>query len=516
MKVFTVLFLFNITQVFSQLYSWDWVKGNVFCPSQLMMMYGDQAVDHQYPNQVSPTNLEVDSSGNVYVFGNVGFNQHAIFDYINNSFNFYVPQESAHRGHYYVSKFDSSGNELWTTFLEGDVFRFGENLGIDLEKVNKYHFKINPFNNKLFLSFKNDGSYFEDTIFVNGNPHQTPLGEKVIILNENGDLEHIFSISGYCGGFFFQNADETIIMNDGGLNLIHYSNSLNQITSTTSFGANQLVYNVHPITRDLLIMPTNINGNPVYLFNKTGDRLYECYKSFQVKCYDYPSMDLLWSTYTPGSYVNTNAKYDVDFEGNLWVQMFTLNYSYIDFIVDADTFSVEPDYGFGTVFSFPLNPLNGKPGIVLKPTRMLNNSYGVNGFKVFNKSQFWAGNVYLEAQFGETNLTYLCPNWAVPLQHFVSKVSYEDSDIFSYTANIDEIILSEFELFPNPSSNFFQISNYTNSPIIEVKIYSSLGNLVEKYENSVHYSTENLQNDLYFVEIKTRTNSTIKKLIVNK
>lgn len=516
MKVFTILFLFNITQVFAQLYSWDWVKGNVFCPSQLMMMYGDQAVDYQYPNQVSPTNLEVDSSGNVYVFGNVGFNQHSIFDYTNNSTNFYFPQESAHRGHYYVSKFDSSGNELWTTFLEGDVLRIGENLGIDLEKVNKYHFKINPFNNKLFLSFKNDGSYFEDTIFVNGNPHQTPLGEKVIVLNENGDLEHIFSISGYCGGFFFQNADETIIMNDGGLNLIHYSNSLNQITSTTSFGANQLVYNVHPITRDLLIMPTNINGNPVYLFNKTGDRLYECYKSFLVKCYEYPSMNLLWSTYTPGFYVNTDAKYDVDKEGNLWVQIFTLNYNYIDFIVDTDTFNVEPDYGFGTIFSFPLNPIDGRPGIVVKPTRMLNNSYGVNGFKIFNKTQYWAGNVYLEAQFGETNLSYLCPNWAVPLQHFIAKASYHDADIYAFSANIEDLIVDNFEIYPNPVNEFFSIQNLSGIEIQKVEIISMLGQLVKTFKKEHYYNIENLKDDVYFVKIYTSSKTFIKKIIIKK
>ncbi len=93
---------------------------------------------------------------------------------------------------------------------------------------------------------------------------------------------------------------------------------------------------------------------------------------------------------------------------------------------------------------------------------------------------------------------------------------------FSSFVNIDNNISTpdRFSVFPNPASEFITI-NYKKkeNEILTLNIYNSLGVLVSK--GSLNHDKEkieisNLNNGIYFVEIKSNDFRQVEKLIVNK
>ncbi len=85
--------------------------------------------------------------------------------------------------------------------------------------------------------------------------------------------------------------------------------------------------------------------------------------------------------------------------------------------------------------------------------------------------------------------------------------------------SIDEFDgLDEFELFPNPASNFFKISN-PKSLVYNLKIYNYIGNLIfekSSVSNDEFFNISKFQNGIYFIQISLENSIYFKKLIISK
>ncbi|MEJ5244746.1 MAG: S8/S53 family peptidase [Bacteroidota bacterium] len=78
--------------------------------------------------------------------------------------------------------------------------------------------------------------------------------------------------------------------------------------------------------------------------------------------------------------------------------------------------------------------------------------------------------------------------------------------------------LSDFDLFPNPASHFFKISN-PKSLVFNLKIYNYIGNLVfekSNVSNNSFFDISKFQNGIYFVHISFENNIYVKQLIISK
>ncbi|WP_460218260.1 aryl-sulfate sulfotransferase [Psychroserpens sp. MEBiC05023] len=77
--------------------------------------------------------------------------------------------------------------------------------------------------------------------------------------------------------------------------------------------------------------------------------------------------------------------------------------------------------------------------------------------------------------------------------------------------SIDEYLVSDIDIFPNPSSNYINIS--TTTPIDKVVLYSMLGHQVLETTNLNSIDISALQSGLYFVQIQFGNQQISKKII---
>lgn len=84
--------------------------------------------------------------------------------------------------------------------------------------------------------------------------------------------------------------------------------------------------------------------------------------------------------------------------------------------------------------------------------------------------------------------------------------------LFDETANVNEIILSQVNLFPNPASSVVTIGGIEEVDV--VKIYDVIGKLVYQTKQ-MQFSVAGLQKGMYLVEIQLGSSIKKEKLIVN-
>jgi len=73
-------------------------------------------------------------------------------------------------------------------------------------------------------------------------------------------------------------------------------------------------------------------------------------------------------------------------------------------------------------------------------------------------------------------------------------------------------IVSKFKFSPNPTKNNFRI--LTNEKVLNVKVYSILGKLLNQYKTQESYSVSNLPNGIYLVNIQTNNGYGTKRLLI--
>lgn len=84
-----------------------------------------------------------------------------------------------------------------------------------------------------------------------------------------------------------------------------------------------------------------------------------------------------------------------------------------------------------------------------------------------------------------------------------------------YLTELNEPILLDLRIYPNPTNGEFIIENLDSNPI-RIELYSSNGQLIEQFDFKLSVNRINisdLNNGLYFIKLITERNSTIKKII---
>ena len=68
-----------------------------------------------------------------------------------------------------------------------------------------------------------------------------------------------------------------------------------------------------------------------------------------------------------------------------------------------------------------------------------------------------------------------------------------------------KLFFSDIKIFPNPSSNTFNIN--TTLSIDKIELYDSLGQLVKEQENTTRVETQYLKSGMYFLKIYSEARS---------
>jgi len=89
--------------------------------------------------------------------------------------------------------------------------------------------------------------------------------------------------------------------------------------------------------------------------------------------------------------------------------------------------------------------------------------------------------------------------------------------IYDYTAALstnEYTLNNSFALFPNPSTNYFELTTNENVQVNEVNVYSLQGQLIKSFQNQSQYDISNLAKGIYMVKIKAEEGFASKTLIV--
>lgn len=81
------------------------------------------------------------------------------------------------------------------------------------------------------------------------------------------------------------------------------------------------------------------------------------------------------------------------------------------------------------------------------------------------------------------------------------------------TLGITDLAFSDIKIFPNPSSNVFNIN--TTLSINKIELYDSLGQLVREQENTTRIEAHHLKSGMYFLKIYSENAYVYKKIIKN-
>lgn len=89
--------------------------------------------------------------------------------------------------------------------------------------------------------------------------------------------------------------------------------------------------------------------------------------------------------------------------------------------------------------------------------------------------------------------------------------------VYDYTAvlSTNEFTLNNaFTLFPNPSTNYFELATNESIQIIEVNVYSLQGQLIKTFKNQKQYDVSDLAKGIYIIKIKAEEGLASKTLII--
>ncbi len=95
----------------------------------------------------------------------------------------------------------------------------------------------------------------------------------------------------------------------------------------------------------------------------------------------------------------------------------------------------------------------------------------------------------------------------------IDTTSYYSEDC---NLGLEDIILEQFIIYPNPTTDKIFIENNTLDEIESIKIFSLSGRLILEEKNNKNYvSLDNFSDGAYMIVISTRASSIVKKVLIN-
>lgn len=93
--------------------------------------------------------------------------------------------------------------------------------------------------------------------------------------------------------------------------------------------------------------------------------------------------------------------------------------------------------------------------------------------------------------------------------------TYSENCSFSANCNLSvpNFTAEKIKLYPNPSKEYFSISNLQN-PVKTVQLFNLQGKLLKTYTNQESYNISGLVKGIYMVKVETKNSVAIKKLLV--
>ena len=83
---------------------------------------------------------------------------------------------------------------------------------------------------------------------------------------------------------------------------------------------------------------------------------------------------------------------------------------------------------------------------------------------------------------------------------------------------IEENIINDFLIYPNPTNGRIKISSKNNLHINTIKIFSIVGknvHYINNYRSEIELDLRHLKSGIYFVDISTDKGTISKRLIIN-
>jgi hypothetical protein len=108
----------------------------------------------------------------------------------------------------------------------------------------------------------------------------------------------------------------------------------------------------------------------------------------------------------------------------------------------------------------------------------------------------------------DTSILILPPNTLIFMDTYII-------DSCGLTNILENNLIPEFKLFPNPANTFFKIEKNTSQKISSIEFIDINGKLIKKeHGNKTKYDVSNLKSGLYFIKLSSNSKSIIKKLII--
>jgi len=101
----------------------------------------------------------------------------------------------------------------------------------------------------------------------------------------------------------------------------------------------------------------------------------------------------------------------------------------------------------------------------------------------------------------------------------LKQIDYNGVFAYSYIVNIDNSLLNQLEIFPNPSTNgVFEIKGIANEHINQIIVVDVLGKMVFSELNFLSSTIDLslLNSGIYYLQINTAESTILKKIIINK
>lgn len=146
-------------------------------------------------------------------------------------------------------------------------------------------------------------------------------------------------------------------------------------------------------------------------------------------------------------------------------------------------------------------------------------------FQIPTLGVFVEKNFYVTASY-PTNITNHAPQlfyaWTVNADSTNSELPTYKFDNIKVTAlndvlSINEIMSTQFNLYPNPSTDLISITTNENITIKQIDIYDLIGKLIDtqSFENKkeIQLNVENLNSGTYLLQLETNVGSIVKKIL---
>jgi hypothetical protein len=546
---FVFIFCFSIfqTQCNSQTYSWIWAKGG-------------NGNGNDYSNSIS-----TDSIGNSYV---TGYFQTPTIIFGNDT----LVGSTNYHDQIFIVKYNIAGDVIWARSAVGDDNSFGECIKSD---VNGNIYVTGYFNGSGIINIDSivlgNGNSFDQYFIAKFNTSGDVIWAKTASSNSstNGrgvDIDAMGNVN--VTGIF----DSTITFDKITLTsvlgpdifLVKYNSEGNVVWAKSAGGSGQDIVNsiftdpigssiitgyfqTYPITFDTITLTNNGSSNTfITKYDSSGNAIWSKKNSIGSAYSNCISLDSMGNSYITGFFNSNNISFDSIILTNtgLGENIFIVKYNKTGDVLWAKNIGgsgLTADEGHGistdengnsyiTGFFQNMIIFGGTPlissgnndifiakyddtGNVLWATKAGGTKVDVSNSICLDKY----GNTYITGWFFSPFL--YCSNITLinsdtindPAEIFVAKLNN--------ATGIDEenFIENEINIFPNPSSGEFQISD-DQSNISEISIYNTLGVMVYhsvKHDNSKAIKL-NVPDGLYFTKIACKEGILVKKIIIQK